>query len=679
MKSRRFVAVTVLAMALAAPAWADLEKAKDLLSQGDGEAAVEELTTLAYGGDAEAMVLLGDMYHAGDGVAANYSLAWSWYHRASRQNDAEAQYKLGRMMLRGEGAPRNELNALELFERAAKGGHDQAQLEAGLIYRDGRRQIRKSTAKAVEYLTAAAEQGNVEAELALEELFERGDAPRVELSEARVEQPIHDMSEADRIRAAILAWIDGVNRGFEGGAVTPRPEVNVAEVDGGFDVEIPDLVLTTGTSESIRFGTIQLSLTPIGDVAKDTDEDWMLQQRYRIDMTPPTRIELQSGLDVYAITYEASDMSGVWLPALYNFVEASLELRNIQVSDQSGQVVAQADRGDWVVNLRETEPGIWSGPYGMEAVNVTITPPDGGTVTIARVSTETAVDGFNAEPYGRMMNQLNTDPEAFMNTLADPATADSAISEMIDLVASSSFDLTIEDVAYVDPDGNQAFALARLGFGGGAAQDGSDSARLSISYEHSGLDAPVEGPEADLIPRSSRLALDVNRIPMESIARAGVELLGQAMVAVARAESEVALAEDFSEAELQTRFLDILSAAQTGVTIDLAMDSALSGVELAGGVEAAADAMFGVTGAFDLTISNLDEVLAMAEQDPMMAAYKDMLAAFAAVAVREPGDTGEQAKFVIAIQADGNLLVNGENAFVIMSSAMAPPPDGQEN
>ncbi len=683
MNSRHLIAVAVLALAFAAPAWADLDDAKDMLRQGDSEGALEELETLAYGGDPEAMVLLGDMHHEGNGVAANFSLAWSWYNRASRQSNADAQYKLGRMLWRGDGAPQNEVEALELFELAAKSGHEQAQLEAGLIYRDGTRQTRKSASKALEYLTAAASQGNAEAELALEELGEQGVAPREEVVERQQpssEPAVRDMDESERIRAAIIAWFDAINSSFEGSGMAAEPEVIVTEVGDVFEVRIPDLMLTTGSGDSVRFGLVELSLTPIGEAPVDPAEDWMASRRYRLDMTPPKRIEIESGFEVHAITYEASDITGVWLPALHNFVEIGAQLRNLELTDPTGLTLATAERASWVADLQETEPGIWSGPYGMEVSNVVIEPPEGGLVTLARISTETALNGIRVESYGRMVNQLNIDPEAFLNTLIDPATGDAVISEMIQLIASSEFDFAIEELAYVDPQGNQAFALAKLGFGGGASQDGPDNAKMSISYEHAGLNAPLEGPEAAYVPKSTQLKLNVDRIPLESLARGLVELLGLALVEAASADPDAAMPDEFSEAELQARLMSIVSAAQTGATVDLSMQSDLSSLDLIGGVEASAEALFGLTGAFDLTISDLDGVLAMIDQDPMLAVYKDMFEAFAATALREAGPNGgEVSRFALAIQPDGSLLVNGEDAFAIAAGAMEPEPESQEN
>ena len=688
MNSRRLIAVAVLSFALAAPAWADLDDVKSMLSRGETEAALEELEALAYGGDSDAMVLLGDMHHEGNGVAANYSLAWSWYNRASRQSNPEAQYKLGRMLSRGEGAPQNEIEALELFEMAAKSGHEQAQLEAGLIYRDGTRRVRKSPTKALEYLSAAAAQGNAEAELALEELAEQGVTPsepveqapsdQASSDQASSDQAILEMSEPDRIRAAILAWIDSVNSNFEGSGSGPRPEVIVTEAGGDFKVQIPDLAFSTGTTESVRFGTVELTLTPFGEPPSDPNEDWMASRRYRVNMTPPTRIELQSGLETYAITYDATDITGVWLPAFFNFVETDFEFTNLALTDPAGQTMVTADSASWVANIQETEPGVWSGPYGMEISNVLLAPPEEGTVTLGRVWTETVLNGVRAEPYGRMINQMNTDPEAFFAALMDPADGGAAITEMLELVTSSHFDLAIEDVSYVDIEGNEAFALAALGFGGSASQEGSDNAKFSISYNHSGLVAPLEGPEAEVVPKNTDLTIEVDRIPLESLARGMMEMIGLAMVEAARADSSAAMSDDFSEAELQGRAMSIVSAAQTGMTVDLSMDSALSSLALNGGVQASAEALFGVTGAFDLSISDVDGVLAMIDQDPMLAMYKDVFAAFVTTAAREPGpDGGEISKFAISIEPDGNLLVNGENAFAVMSGAMAPDQEGQ--
>lgn len=685
MKSRHWIAAAALALVLAAPAYADLDTAKEMLDQGNAEGAVEELEALAYGGDAEAMVLLGDLYFDGTGVAANFSLAWSWYNRATRQGNAEAQYKLGRMMAEGQGAPRNELEALMLFEQAAEGGHPQAQLEAGLIYRDGTRQVRQSPTKAIEYLTAAAEQGVAEAELALEELNapvpERRAEVEVQQSEATPAEPAaapaEDLDEAGRIRAGILTWFDAIDTSMEGQLVGPPPEVVVNEVDGVFQVHIPDLTMSTATGESVRMGTVNMALTPLdaaaGGAGQDLDQV-MASRRYQVAMNPPTRIEFVSGADVTVLSYDASEITGVWLPALYNFIEMNVELSNMAVVDPMGQTVATAERLSWVADITETEPGIWGGPYGMEVSNVLVTPPDGGRVTLGRISSETVLNGVQVESYGRMIEQLNTDPEGFLAALMDPSEGQAVITEMLELVTSSAFDFTIEDLAYVDEFDTQQFALGRLVFGGKASQEGSDNAAMEITYEHAGLVAPLEGPEASLLPTSTQLTVAVERIPLESLARSVLEIMGTAMVEAARADPNAPMADDDMAAmELQFQLMNVLSMAQTGMNVGLAVGSEVSDVALDGGVQASQDAMFGMVGNFDLTVTELEALLATMQQAPEMALYGAMVMAFAQTAESETGADGTNvSRFAISIEPDGNLLVNGQNAMAIAAGGMAP-------
>ena len=60
MNSRRLIAALGLAAFLTAPAWANTDTARQMLDQGDFEAAIAELEPLAYGGDVAAMTMLGD-------------------------------------------------------------------------------------------------------------------------------------------------------------------------------------------------------------------------------------------------------------------------------------------------------------------------------------------------------------------------------------------------------------------------------------------------------------------------------------------------------------------------------------------------------------------------------------------------------------------------------------------
>lgn len=72
----------------------NLQAGREAYERGDDVAALREIGPLAEQGDAEAQLLLGDMYEAGRGVPQDYDVAVEWWAAAAAQGYPLAQYFL---------------------------------------------------------------------------------------------------------------------------------------------------------------------------------------------------------------------------------------------------------------------------------------------------------------------------------------------------------------------------------------------------------------------------------------------------------------------------------------------------------------------------------------------------------------------------------------------------------
>lgn len=104
----------------------DLEGVRDAIGRGEAEKAVLRLRVLAAGGDAEAQLLLGDLFMEGRGVYQNYSMAGNWYKKAAQAGNAESQFKLAGLYQKGLGVPLYLGRGRELLISAARQGHARA-------------------------------------------------------------------------------------------------------------------------------------------------------------------------------------------------------------------------------------------------------------------------------------------------------------------------------------------------------------------------------------------------------------------------------------------------------------------------------------------------------------------------------------------------------------------------
>ncbi len=112
---------------LALPAWAEMEKARDLMEAGEYTAAYQALWPAARSGNAEAEELIGVMYALGLGVERDDVRAFEWYLRASMKGHPGAQSGVGWYYEVGRGLPAPDLvRAYMWYTLSAIGGDPDA-------------------------------------------------------------------------------------------------------------------------------------------------------------------------------------------------------------------------------------------------------------------------------------------------------------------------------------------------------------------------------------------------------------------------------------------------------------------------------------------------------------------------------------------------------------------------
>lgn len=159
----------------------DAIPAEDWLKQSSGAlldrviaASSKESLDAAATRDPRAQALVGSAHLAGlHGYAKSEAEAVKFYRLAATSNPV-AQNNLGSLLLTGvaNGGKPAPSEAAEMFRRAAKLGHPVAQANLGKLYADGVG-VEKDPAKAKEYLTLAAAQGNTDAKNFLDVLAAR--------------------------------------------------------------------------------------------------------------------------------------------------------------------------------------------------------------------------------------------------------------------------------------------------------------------------------------------------------------------------------------------------------------------------------------------------------------------------------------------------------------------------
>ncbi|MGH8659745.1 MAG: hypothetical protein ACREV4_15055 [Gammaproteobacteria bacterium] len=228
-------------MAISAAMAAVLEEGQGYYANKEYGQAWRILKPLAESGDAEAQLLVADMYRQGLGVTPTeqeairwyrkaaengvpeaqlavaaayfkgktlpYSLeqAIAWWSRAASAGLAAAQYNLGLVYARGMGTGRDDRGAREWFEKAAGQGHSGAQFALGVMYAFGQG-TEWDVAKAAQWFQQAAEHGMPEAQYNVAALAKaEQERPPQEAQQSRRELPERRLTTAYETLANIHA------------------------------------------------------------------------------------------------------------------------------------------------------------------------------------------------------------------------------------------------------------------------------------------------------------------------------------------------------------------------------------------------------------------------------------------------------------------------------------------
>jgi len=216
---------------------------------GGIEESTESLLASAKGGEADAMVALGDrsrkaedyqeamawyrkaadlgsalgecalgmVYDLGMGVPVDEAEAKAWYLKAARKGDARAQFNLGNMIRAGRGGASNPSVAAKWFEAAANQGDAAAHFALGALYESGSG-VQKDQGQAVEHYRDAAENGDADAQFNLANMLRQGIGIEADPAEAaRLYRRAAEQGKAEAAfnYALMLATGTGVERNEE--------------------------------------------------------------------------------------------------------------------------------------------------------------------------------------------------------------------------------------------------------------------------------------------------------------------------------------------------------------------------------------------------------------------------------------------------------------------------------
>ncbi|MCC7045838.1 MAG: sel1 repeat family protein [Alphaproteobacteria bacterium] len=126
-----------VALCLGAPAEAGYKEGREAYEKQDFATAWKELDPLAKQGNADAMYLVGSMYHMGMGVSPSYKDAAEWYRKSADAGKIDAVFTMGIVNEGGVGVPRNLTEAFNWYKKSADRGFYPGQVKVANMYAKG--------------------------------------------------------------------------------------------------------------------------------------------------------------------------------------------------------------------------------------------------------------------------------------------------------------------------------------------------------------------------------------------------------------------------------------------------------------------------------------------------------------------------------------------------------------
>jgi len=146
---------------------------------------LELLNTAAQQGEPTAQYELATLYAEGLGVPRDLNAALSWAGRAADQGNREAQFSAGRVLIES-GDPKTKAKALDYLTKAAEAGHSTAVLFLATAVGNGQFGLTKDEARAEKLLKPLAENGNADCQFVLAALYQHGEIFADRRQDARV-------------------------------------------------------------------------------------------------------------------------------------------------------------------------------------------------------------------------------------------------------------------------------------------------------------------------------------------------------------------------------------------------------------------------------------------------------------------------------------------------------------
>ncbi len=549
--------------------------------------------------------------------AGDYDGAMAAWMAEANAGDARSQFSLGTMYHLGIGVAADPEVAAEWYQMAARQGYEPARSALQAMGRD----VAEAPAQPADRPTATQ--------------------PR--MSEKKVVTNREPRDERERVEFAVKDMLAQVDQsvGERSGRLS-YGDVTVTGNDAGYDVKVSDIYLVSGRGSDVEIGTVT------GRVNVSDD------RLYDIEIDLPAALVVRSAQTdiVTDVTFGSRRAKIRWDRLLQAVIFTDVELSQTVI-----QARGQADRATIETiainsDLQETD-GLWSGPATFSLRGIKALADAGNSFQLGELTVGAEFTKFDMERYTNIAQELESNrqqghgqPEFDVTGLLGGVAFNFAVKDL-NVVGSRNGDLQLADA-------HLTLAFENLD---------QPLSNFILDYGHGGVKSARTGVDDGLSPQEFRLRTTLDRIPLASVAkRGGVMALEYAL-----------LGQVTSSGVLFEQLRQELTQAGTILSIENGEFEApkLSG-DLSGALKADASTPLGVVGAFDLRLAGLtDLVKSYMAGDVSGAPSPDVVKALQSFADKGV-QQGDSLTYRLEVRRDGQVMLNGENAFTALMEMQQP-------
>lgn len=556
-------------------------------------------------------------------AVGNYKIAYEIWLPLAEKGDRRAQFSVGILYERGYGVTMDKDLAAEWYRRSAEQGYQPAAMALRALPRE------KSSRKAAPATPKAAAQARPKTA-----------APKQ--PKATASKPPAELSE----RGQIAHVIDGLLAQISGQARNGSLQygsVDVSESTDGFSYRIENVTFRDAKGGKADIGTIT------GNIRKDG------ARYYRITLRVPDTVK---GIDSdthqpFGVRIGKQSGEVVYDRELLTVTDVDMSWRDVGFLDGSDQPVGSIGEISIATDLTEKD-GRWSGPMIFQVADMDTTAPDKGQLALGSFRMQIDFDRLDLARYAELSKKTDV-----------AADADDLSARVRDMIGGLAFEIAL-DKLQAGNGSSETVRFDNLRYRMAFEALDQQYSRITLSYKHAGLSGSGASALAPHTPGEVELSLALERIPIEEVFKVGVTS-GLELMLFGQVTSAPKLMGDMRQAMVD---------AKTELKIDKgALASKTASMAIEGGLSADATAVFGMSGAIDVSILGLDALVA-AHKDAVDSKNDSLASALRIVPVlagiAEPGVDGKAAGYHLDIKPDGQLLLNGKSIAPVIAALFAP-------